>query len=1360
MTGLRTPRPVRRALRTPLTLIDAMTHDALEVVVELDPATPAEALEAAVTATLRPPRTGLWLDGCALTGPIGTSGLRPGSVLGLGGPLSAPAPGPVVHVVAGVGAGAVHRLDGPVRLGRVLVSPGPAGVVATWDGGRQVLRPGEDLDLGDRRVRLGTAATPKAADASGVGLEIAVARPPRLRPHLAARTLQVPQPPGPRASRPLPVVPLLLPVLAGVVMAVLSSPLFLLFTLLSPLMALSTWWSDRGQGRRQHRAATEAYEGLVAELASEEAALRGAETRQRHSDCPDPATLAELVSGPRVWERRRSDDDCLVLRVGTGERSPRSYRLSEGVPPALAGVPVTLGLRDVGVVGVLSRATARWMVLQAAVLHGPRDLGVWLLIDPAREPSEPHWGWVRWLPHAVGAEGALVGNTVESLARRLAGLTALLTERTAAARDVRSQLQARQQPDVLVVLDGARALRTLPGVAALLRDGPAVGMHVLCVDDGELQLPEECQAVVLDGEVRRQGRPPEVFLPDLPTAEWAADVARSLAPLRDAGAEGDAEVPSAARLLEVLQLDPPTAEGVRARAGRTTAAVIGLDADGPVVLDLRRDGPHVLVAGTTGAGKSELLQSLVASLAVANTPDAMTFVLVDYKGGAAFKDCARLPHTVGLVTDLDGHLVERALVSLTAELKAREALLAGAGAKDIEELWAAGGALPRLVIVIDEFASLVEELPDFVRGLVGIAQRGRSLGVHLVLATQRPSGVVSPEIRANTNLRVALRVTDAAESLDVLDAPDAAGIPRSTPGRAFARTGASSLFPFQTARVGGRRPGAQDASLRVVEVPWSQVGLPLPSACAEELEEEATDLHALVTAICDAYAGATPPRRPWLAELPTTLPLGDLDAPRPLVLPYALEDLPGEQRRRTAALDLAAGGHLLVAGSARSGRTTLLRALATSLAAATSPDDAHLYVLDCGSGGLLPLAELPHTGAVVTRQQPHRADRLLARLTAEVARRQELFASRGWSDLAEQRAASESTAGSTPGSTSESPLPYLLLLVDRWEGFTGAFDEVDNGRLPETLLRLVRDGLSAGLRVVVTGDRTALIGKLSQAVEDVVVLRLAERSDYALAGLAPRQLPGVIGDGRGFRGGTGVELQVACPPPSLPVAARGRTSPMRVDPLPTHLTWDEAGALPSEGPGIAVGGDELTVLAPDLRFGFTIAGPAGSGRSTALCGLARNLLAAGTTVCALTPRPSPLRTLPGVRHADDAESLVVALNGASGPLAVLVDDAELLVDAPVAEVLAQVLREGRDAGHALVVAGGVAELAGTFRGFAADVRKSRSGLLLGLTNHLDGELLGVRLPRSAVAPGPTGRGLLVRSGAVTAVQVPLSRRTM
>ncbi|MFD2355660.1 FtsK/SpoIIIE domain-containing protein [Nonomuraea ferruginea] len=194
-------------------------------------------------------------------------------------------------------------------------------------------------------------------------------------------------------------------------------------------------------------------------------------------------------------------------------------------------------------------------------------------------------------------------------------------------------------------------------------------------------------------------------------------------------------------------------------------------------------------------------------MAAANRPDQLTFVLIDYKGGAAFKECTRLPHTVGMVSDLDGHLTQRALDSLAAELRRRERLLFTSGAKDIED-YAGSEPLPRLVLIIDEFAALVAELPDFVTGLVDIARRGRSLGIHLILATQRPAGVVTADIQANTSLRIALRVTEPAESSDVIDLPDAAHISKTTPGRCYVRSGMGAASAVQTARVGGRAPAS------------------------------------------------------------------------------------------------------------------------------------------------------------------------------------------------------------------------------------------------------------------------------------------------------------------------------------------------------------------------------------------------------------------------------------------------------------------------------------------------------------------------------------------------------------------------
>jgi len=980
----------------------------------------------------------------------------------------------------------------------------------------------------------------------------------------------------------------------------------------------------------------------------------------------------------------------------------------------------------------------------------------------------------------------------------VADLVALLDAR----RDASDSARGSQPVSVLVVLDGARALRLLPGMVALLRDGPSYGMAFLCLDTDVTLLPEECRTVVSSAygtlRVETTGRVMvEAVRADLVPDAWCERVARALAPVHDVSSAGAAStVPSTSRLLSVLHLDPPTPDQVAgrwARGGRTTRAVIGETADGPFSIDLRTDGPHGLIAGTTGSGKSELLQTLIASLAVDNRPDEMTFVLIDYKGGAAFKDCAHLPHTVGMVTDLDGHLTSRALESLGAELRRREHQLADAGAKDVDDYVAARGPgdapMPRLLIVIDEFAALVSELPDFVTGLVDIARRGRSLGVHLVLATQRPAGVVSAEIKSNTNLRIALRVTDPGDSQDVIESDVAAHIEPSLPGRAYARLGHGQLVPFQSSRVGGRPPGTGPAAVSVRELRWGTLGAPgeRPATVDEEGIETPTDLATLVRAVGEATQrlDIAPQPSPWLAALPETVLLGDLGtegAPGrghipPLLLGTA--DLPALQRQDDATWDVVRGGNLAIVGQTRSGRSSALRLLGAGIADRIAPDDLHLYGIDCGNGALLPLLALPHTGAVVTRDQPDRLRRLLALLGREVSRRQQLLAAHGHADITEQRTSAEP----------DDRLPYLVVMLDRWEGFVAAYEQSDGGAMIEQVIALLREGLAVGLRAVFTGDRSLLVGRMGMAFEDRLVLRMPSADDFSLVGMRQRDVPTRMAPGRAFRSGEHpVEIQLALLDPDasgtaqvaalqrLATAARERAGqlpaarrPARVDELPAVLRWADALAM-REGAAepnellVGVGGDSLEVRHHDVEsdgLGYLVVGPQRSGRSTALLATLSDALATGWKVTVVAPRRSPLRDLagtPGVRAVLTGDSTPDELRAAldsRGRRLLVIDDFEVLGgEHPLAQVADEYLKAIRDTGDAIAVACGIDEVNGMYRGVTATIRKGRSGLLLSPRSSADGDVLGARLPRSVGAAVPVGRGIRVRAGAWEWVQVP------
>ncbi|GAA2451595.1 FtsK/SpoIIIE domain-containing protein [Actinomadura vinacea] len=1384
-----------------------------------------------------------------------------------------------VRVVAGPAAGSVHRLglgastlgSGPdvdvtvhdsaipARSLRVTVerdavqveaSARTLGGGALLDGepisGKTTWPVGGMLAIGSSILTVAPSAAPDTHLEPLPEGGLAFNRPPRLNPAGRGRHLEVPKRPERNPRERLRLFGALLFSAFGLVMAfALGQWWWALFALAWPVMTVGEWVGDRLHGRKSYKKALKEYQGKVAEFGGKLDGLRKEDEAERRAIHPDPAEVLLTATGPRrrLWERRLTDADTLHLRLGVADLPARielaglddkaatsttDPELGDVRVPTAHLVPVALPLPELGVVGLTgprhaSRALARWMVAQAAALHSPRDLAIVVL--SADQEAGDEWNWVRWLPHCAPREGeecmALVGTDSESVAHRITELAIRVTERRRTAQAQTAHFgqgkPAESVPyNILIVLDGARALRRVPGMPMLLSRGPEYGLYAICVDDEERLLPEECTAVAAwdpdrPETLRLRGQGLDVLGPvlaDQVSPAWTDRVARALAPVRDVSRE-DAEeaIPSNVRLLDLLDMPNPSADhvlGAWARTGgRTTRVPIGIGTDGAHEVDLRTDGPHGLIAGTTGAGKSELLQTLIASLAVANRPDEMTFVLIDYKGGAAFKDCARLPHTVGMVTDLDGHATERALESLAAELRRREETLLDAGAKDIEDyndLRARTpdfAAMPRLVLVIDEFAAMVTDLPDFVTGLVDIGRRGRSLGVHLILATQRPAGVVTADIRANTNLRVALRVTDPDESTDVLDAAEAAHISKATPGRCYIRSGASELHAVQSARVGGRRPGAALGNeATVLPVTWQGLGRPLPAPREPADDTMVTDLAVLVHAIDEAARRSGIPRQPspWLTPLPDQVRLTPRTAAGGSVvnvppIAFGITDLPAVQSREPLALDLANGGHLYLAGSAQSGRSTALRTIAGSLAGACSPYDVHLYAIDCGANALLPLVSLPHCGAVVTRDQLDRCERLLTALSAEVARRQQLLAEAGFASLAEQRASVAAT----------DRLPYMTLLLDRWEGFVGAFENYDYGRLVDAVLRLLREGAAVGLRAVFTGDRTGLSGQISTVFDRRLILRMADPNDYGYAGLQEKQVPAAMPPGRALElltpGLPLRESQIGLlgddPSGTAQVAALqdiartcvsryGRLPrkqrPVHVDELPVRITYREAMALDQDflAPSalwslVGVGGDTLAPVGIDLLNegpGFVVAGPPRSGRSTTLRTIVHSLLdptvAGGLVpVVLITPRRSPLRLLagrPGVLGLLTSDSESDDLHAAIGDehrYVVVVDDAELLDETDLDDALREVLRTARDGEHAIVIGGTTEDLGRGYRGFLSDTRRSRSGVLLSVGSPDDGDLFGLRLPRNASLGGPTGRGLFVATGMTTGVQVAL-----
>ncbi len=1323
------------------------------------------------------------LDGAVLT--VGRPGVAAGTAAGTATALLE------LQVIAGPGAGrriplppGRHRLgrapDAGVRLedpdvsrahAELSVGPGGVGVrdLGSTNGtevdghpvqsGELPLPLGALLRVGRTILALhtgrGPGLGPAAAAPDGRG-HLLVNRTPRLLPPLTPARVEFPAPPRAADRSGLPWAAVLLPLVVSVPAALIwHQPTFLLLAALSPLAAVGQYLSERLSRGRRYRGALLAH---ARDLESARHALDEAlrqEAAQRRREHPHLALVAATAAGPLegLWQRRHDDPDALTVRLGLGRLPARALvdhpSGGDGHAPGAAegplevdAVPVTLDLRRSPVVGLAGPreellAVAGAVIAQLATWRSPAELEISLL--SAADGSTQDWSWVAWLPHLRQAppdlDAGTTGVTPDAFAgpEPVDGLGPPGPYRQAVA------------PHQLVVLDGAARLRRDPAVARLLAHGQAGRLSCLCLDADTTRLPAECRStVVLDGgraTLRTRGEEALSLAADLPSPAWATRLARDLAPLRDATpATGPAALPPSVRLLDLLAdsgpeggvdaADPKDIARHWAAASPCPATVLGVTATGGWTIDLRRDGPHVLIGGTTGAGKSELLLGLVAGLAVSNRPDELAFLLVDYKGGAAFGRLAGLPHVTGVLTDLDAGTARRALAGLHAEVRRRERVLRACGAADHASYPGAPSALPRLVILVDEFRVLADEAPELLDGLVRVAAVGRSLGIHLVLATQRPGGAVSADMRANVNLRIALRVRDRSESEDLIEAPDAAALPAGLPGRGVARCGGGPALHVQAARVTagagerGREPvrsllrdPAAPGVLRPQITPTTPTAPTAPTGPTGA--GPSCDLDLVVAAVSAATTRLriTPPPPPWAPPLPAASArtdlaglelLGDPIAP----LRYALADLPERQCRAALSWDLAAGTHLAVVGAPGSGRTGLLAALARAAqedSRSRGPRPVHVHAVD-GRGALTRIEGWAAVGTVCAATDLERCERLLDLIAAQL----EGHLSGG--------------AGGGPADAGSGHPPWTVLLVDGWEEVRETWEAAGNGRLLEALLRLARDGGPAGVRLAVTGGRGLLTGEPGALLGERVMLRSHDPMDLVLAGVPADLVPTAMPPGRllrrGADGATVLGQVVQDPPPTgtqrrggpagptpprLPVLPRhvrladllpadpirarqpGATAGVRRDPDPSR-----DGDPPSPVIGIATvtgqtrlprpvptgqgadaagpGGLEPALL--DLRTppGALVVGGPGSGRSTALEVIARSALASGHHVIALADPHSPLArsAVAGARllgFETSAAALLAALATTPTAALVLVDEAHRIEGTDLEAVL-------------------------------------------------------------------------------------------
>lgn len=853
---------------------------------------------------------------------------------------------------------------------------------------------------------------------------------------------------------------------------------------------------------------------VVAVAAAQRAALLGVH--------PDPAAWPDVVAAGRHWERGPADPDFGQVRVALGVQR-LATRLTapetgpvDGVEPVtaaalrrflgrhsvVADLPVALDLRAGATVWLEragtdpgpARGLARAIVAQYVLWHGPADAVVAVL---AADPTP--WDWVKWLPHNAHGRTAdalgpvrLVTSDPDELRRRLAADLA-----------ARPPGPGPGEPHVLLVVDGVDGPGPWVGVAGVtvLRVGAPPGRRAapsvvrLAVGPGTL------------GRVGGDGAITPIGIPDTLDVVEATALARRLARFRPAGAAAaDDGAPVVAQDLPALlgvpgRPVPADVEAVRTRWRRTPAdrlrVPLGVDEDGrPLLLDLKESaqggsGPHGLCVGATGSGKSELLRTLVLGLATTHSPADLNLVLVDFKGGATFLGLSALPHVSAVITNLADELtlVDRMADALAGEITRRQELLRAAGNLTGVAEYAAARAdrpdlppLPALLVVVDEFSELLAQRPELIDLMVMIGRLGRSLGLHLLLASQRLEEGRLRGLESHLSYRIALRTFSAAESRAVLGVPDAHLLP-PVPGAAFLSDGTGELVRFRSSYVSGApadAPAARGPARRPVLFGTGIVPEPRSDpAPGDDTSDDATVLDGFIAA-ADGLGPAA--HRVWLPPLAEPPALDELGAPAlaGLTAVIGLVDRPYQQRREPFAVDLSgAAGNVAVVGGPRSGKSTALATLVLALARTRTPAELGVHAVDLGGGTVAQLAGLPHVGTVADRGDPDLVRRTVAEVAGLVTRRERLFRDAGLTSVEAFR--TRRAAGDFP----DEPATDVLLVVDGVLPLRTEFEDVE-----ARLQGIAAQGLGYGVHLVVGAGRWS---ELRPAVKELLGTRIELR---------------------------------------------------------------------------------------------------------------------------------------------------------------------------------------------------------------------------------------------------------------------------
>jgi len=877
---------------------------------------------------------------------------------------------------------------------------------------------------------------------------------------------------------------------------------------------------------------------------------------QRHAllyHYPDAQQILEKARkvDARIYEKAMHHHDFLNFRAGLGIE-PTSFEVEfneeeftqdkdELIEAAraiknefteLEQVPIVTSLMKgpVGYIGKRSLVVEQLqqLAMQIALFHSYHDVR-FIAVFPEEEKQD--WEWMRWLPHA-----SLPGMNVRGFVYHERSRDQVLYSLYQVLKERKLILDEKQNkndktyftPHYVVFLTDEKIILDHTIMEFFNEDTQDLGVSLIFVQDVLESLPEHVTTVIdirdaqtgniLLEEAELVNR--KFMLDHFPENFNKEDVSRALAPLNHLQSLKNS-IPEAVTFLEMygverveeLQL---TTRWQQNETYKSLAVPLGFRGKGDIVqlnLHEKAHGPHGLVAGTTGSGKSEIIQSYILSLAVNFHPYEVGFLLIDYKGGGMANLFKNLPHLMGTITNLDGAQSMRALASIKAELQKRQRLFGEHDVNHInqyQKLYKEGKAkeaMPHLFLISDEFAELKSEQPDFMKELVSTARIGRSLGIHLILATQKPSGVVDDQIWSNSKFKLALKVQNASDSNEILKTPDAAEI--KLPGRAYLQVGNNEIYElFQSAWSGADYVLDKDDTTHLDTTIYAINELGQYDILTEDLsgldrqeqvQKTETELDAVIGYIHD-YAEDNEIERlpkPWLPPLEEKIFLSELstvdyktawqEPKQPLVATIGMVDIPEMQKQEALDVNLTKNGHMAVIASPGYGKSTLLQSIAIDLSRKHNPERLHLYLIDLGTNGLLPLRNLPHAADAIRVDEEAKMEKLFRRLSKELKNRKQKLSEYGVASIDMfERASSEE-------------VPHLVIMIDTIDSaadtsYKEDFDAIVN--------QIAREGASVGMHLIISAVRLSAMRAqlLSNIKSQISLYQIDETEVRAVVG--------------------------------------------------------------------------------------------------------------------------------------------------------------------------------------------------------------------------------------------------------------------